>query len=255
MNGLTAIHNTGFSFSRLRPKGSIVGSTHGVASGPVSFMKIFDGATEAVKQGGCVIPNTRVSTSHGMVQIGSLGPQSGGGQRAGMRSDAPFAVFTDEGGSVSAEEFYYNGLSAVRRIRTDAADIALQARFEHRVRVIDENGASMCGGGWRMCVLATGSRSRSTPIQSSTDYRFPAPNRIPHFNATPIRIPEQPTAELGEFIGYLIGDGSLNYYNPGGQTGRLILTVADAEPEVGERLLHLAQALFNVTAHATCQAR
>jgi len=231
---------TGFSFSRLRPRGATVKSTGGVASGPISFMKVFNSATEAVKQGGCVEENTRIATEKGLIKIKELGPGDAPDD-TWHRFGNPFKVYTDEGLKQS-DEFYVHGMAQVRKITTKCG-YSICTTLNHRLRVIDEDGRYI----WKYAKDIK--KGDWAALQKNTypkcaNYRLPEFNYEPHFNAKEISLPQEATEELGEFIGYFIGDGCFTFNSR--STGRVIFSISDDEPEVYDRIINLGKKLFGL---------
>ncbi len=232
---------TGFSFSRLRPKNAVVKTTGGIASGPVSFMKVYDAATEAVKQGGCVVPHTRISTEFGLVKIKSLGPKDAKSNSWHPHNGRPFIVATDNGQAVS-DEFYNNGLAEVRKITTYNG-YSISATPQHRLRVIDKEGnyiwkhiEDIRPGDW----LAL---QKDTYIQEG-NYPLPKLAITPHFNSQEVSLPTKPSRELGEFVGFFVGDGAMTINRRG--TGRLIFTINDEDYDIRDYIYKVTKKLFGL---------
>ncbi|MFA5287184.1 MAG: ribonucleotide reductase N-terminal alpha domain-containing protein, partial [Candidatus Omnitrophota bacterium] len=232
---------TGFSFSRLRPRNAVVKTTGGIASGPISFMRVYDAATEAVKQGGCVVPETRVATERGFKQIKDLCDYKVPSKGWYVYNGNAFSVSTDEG-IKKCTEFYNNGTVAVKKISTSNG-YEVSATGEHRFRIIDEQGNYVWKklkdikiGDWVALQKAT--------FVSNENFRLPEFKFSPHFNAQKITIPSEISKELGEFIGAFIGDGSITRNKRG--TGRLIFSLSDEERDLSSRLMGIMEVLFGL---------
>jgi len=224
----------GFSFSRLRPHGSLVKSSAGQATGPVGFLRVYDKAFGEVAQGGCLLPETLVFTDAGLLRLDEIVNVN----QAGWQSHS-LQVATDEGVRSSLHT-YNNGQAQILRVHTKSG-LSLAGTYNHKVKVMTDEGPAwkpfneLKDGDWVMVRLG----EHRGKVQA---LRHP---QREHGNQTWPKLPAILDEELAFFLGYLTGDG---FVASGVDDHRVGVSVAH-NSYLYQEMPFLLERLFGVTVH------
>ncbi len=219
----------GFAFSRLRPKGALVNSSRGEATGPVGFLRVYDQAFGEIAQGGCLTPDTLVFTHKGTLRLDEIVTHAEVGWQ-----EHTLTVATDEGDRQSNAAFNH-GVAPVLRVRT-AEGLSLTGTPNHKVKVMSQQG-----GVWRrLDELQPGDSILVKLGQHRGEFQ---PLRQPekhHGNQFIPILPSILDEELAFLLGLLYGDG---FVASGEADHRVGITVAhssylmEALPQLLKRIL------------------
>jgi ribonucleoside-diphosphate reductase alpha chain len=183
---------------------------------------------------GCLVGDSLVSTSRGLVRLRTLGNPVGS-----KWQDLDVEVATDEGPR-QATQFYVNGFEQVVSIETGRG-YRIQGTPTHRIKVVDAEGNwvwrrfAEIREGDRVPLMLNGivGEPRTVPLPPLGELHWTADFRT--------RAPREMTGELAELVGYFMGDGSLHAKG-------LRFCVAEADRDVVEHLADLGAALFGLDA-------
>ncbi|MBM3179445.1 MAG: adenosylcobalamin-dependent ribonucleoside-diphosphate reductase [Chloroflexi bacterium] len=224
----------GFSFSRLRPRGSMVLTSAGQATGPVGFLKVYDHAFGEIAQGGCLLPDTLVFTNKGLLRLDEIVNSEISGWQ-----EHQLSVPTDEGVKDSPRG-YNNGVADVLRVHTREG-LSITGTPNHKVKVMTDNGPQwreiqdLAQGDWILVRL--GEHAGKLQILKKPTQK--------HGNQVMPELPSILDEEFAFFLGYLAGDG---FMAKGDDDHRVGVSVAHSS-YLMEEIPLLLERLFNVNVH------
>jgi ribonucleoside-diphosphate reductase alpha chain len=186
---------------------------------------------------GCLVGGSLVPTSRGLVRLRSLGDTEGA-----QWQDLDVEVATDEG-TRQATKFYINGLEQVVDVRT-ARGYRISGTTQHRIKVVDDTGAWV----WRhFADLRPGDQvplALGSLVGQPQEVNLPPISEAYWAGEHHVRVPRRMSAELAEFVGYFMGDGSLH-------SRGLRFCVAADDFDVVEHLERLGKELFGIAARTS----
>jgi ribonucleoside-diphosphate reductase alpha chain len=184
---------------------------------------------------GCLVGDSLVSTSRGLLRLASLGDPNGS-KWQGLGID----VATDQGPR-KATQFYVNGFERVVSVETSRG-YRIQGTPAHRIKVVDPDGNWV----WRR--FAEVQRGDRVPLMLNNLVGAPCAVALPPLGELywtadrDTRVPAAMSPDLAEFVGYFMGDGSLHAKG-------LRLTVTASDHDVVGYLAELGRRLFGIEAH------
>jgi ribonucleoside-diphosphate reductase alpha chain len=224
----------GFSFSRLRPKGAMVHTSAGQATGPVGFLRVYDHAFGEIAQGGCLLPETLVFTNKGLLRLDEIVSSENSGWQ-----EHQLSVPTDEGVKDSPRG-YNNGIADVLRVHTREG-LSVTGTPNHKVKVMTDTGPQ-----WREIQdLSKGDWIIVRMGEHVGKLQFLKKPTQKHGNQIMPELPSVIDEEFAFFLGCLAGDG---FMAKGEDDHRVGVSVAHSS-YLMEEMPAMLERLFNVNVH------
>jgi ribonucleoside-diphosphate reductase alpha chain len=191
--------------------------------------------TVVIAPTGCLTGTALISTDRGLTRLQRLGNVEGR-----QWQDIDVRVLTDDG-EQRANQFYINGVSPTRRIKTNGG-YTITGTPEHRVKIVDRSSGELI---WKR--FAEVGQGDTVALSMGGFAGSPQAVNLPplgeeHWTADfTTTAPSTMTADLAELVGYAMGAGTLHAKG-------LRLRVAEEDGDVRDRLIALARGLFNIEA-------